>query len=582
MFHAAQKAYTESVRTKVSVGCTLHELCAEDKSKVAKLLRQVVELEKELTLTKAVGKKEKHDFQEKIQHIRQRNADVLRESNTLKAKLTHAFALLRAYQHKVKHMGTAAPVGPDLHSSNAVCFQRPQQLYCQRCGHTALLRSSDTAGMLDVTDGVTPSHRAPRVVLSADAGLQHPASTSTQDQLQSGHSQCADGGHHQLASAQAGAMPGRQEPFAELASEVLAWQLDSTASEGSAHQAADHEAWKVLRFDPSLGDDGAFYFISSQSVEMQPPAAQHEHGQMAPASSSRHQPAHAMVQQEEQQQASGSTLSQHMQPPGPATVQVAAQSGRQEKRAHPDAASAENGWPSSSDQAAASRTKDGIEMVAEAGTAQVQSVQENNAAAVSEQQRGVQAQPQFPVQGGGEAGVLLRAAAAAAAGCSHELVVAAAGRACKEEDSDSRPISHVAASVQPAPATATGRFPTYATSSGQDLLHKQGSASMPTLGQAERQPGDEQNTIGAPQEVHDDPSTGRVDDDLQSLGFDSSLMDLVTEVEQMVACKQASTALSDRQPAHDWRLPARGPGEEEDYEENDVISLISDQEYSMH
>lgn len=49
----------------------------------------------------------------------------------------------------------------------------------------------------------------------------------------------------------------------------------------------------------------------------------------------------------------------------------------------------------------------------------------------------------------------------------------------------------------------------------------------------------------------------RVDDDLQSLGFDSSLMDLVTEVEQMVACKQASTALSDRQPAHDWRLPAR-------------------------
>lgn len=26
----------------------------------------------------------------------------------------------------------------------------------------------------------------------------------------------------------------------------------------------------------------------------------------------------------------------------------------------------------------------------------------------------------------------------------------------------------------------------------------------------------------------------------------------------------------------------QGPGEEEDFEENDVISLISDQEYSMH
>lgn len=73
-----QKAYTGSVPAKVSVGCTLHDLCAEDKSKVAKLLRQVgcllrglrqkqllsdcrllqvVELERELTQTKAQGKK---------------------------------------------------------------------------------------------------------------------------------------------------------------------------------------------------------------------------------------------------------------------------------------------------------------------------------------------------------------------------------------------------------------------------------------------------------------------------------------------------------------------------------------------
>lgn len=29
-------------------------------------------------------------------------------------------------------------------------------------------------------------------------------------------------------------------------------------------------------------------------------------------------------------------------------------------------------------------------------------------------------------------------------------------------------------------------------------------------------------------------------------------------------------------------VPVQGPGEEEDFEENDVISLISDQEYSMH
>ena len=140
-----QKAYTESVQAKVTVGCTLHELCVEDKSKVAKLLRQVccistsfklkqllsdycllqvVELERELTQSKAQGKKvcqqpaigcsvhvlyrlycytlheadrldiclhclhhalfvqDKIELQEKSQHLRQRSADMLHENNT--------------------------------------------------------------------------------------------------------------------------------------------------------------------------------------------------------------------------------------------------------------------------------------------------------------------------------------------------------------------------------------------------------------------------------------------------------------------------------------------------------------------
>lgn len=44
---------------------------------------------------------------------------------------------------------------------------------------------------------------------------------------------------------------------------------------------------------------------------------------------------------------------------------------------------------------------------------------------------------------------------------------------------------------------------------------------------------------------------------MQSLGFDSSLMDLVTEVEQMVAYRQANVAPADRQPGHDRGLPSR-------------------------
>ena len=51
----------------------------------------------------------------------------------------------------------------------------------------------------------------------------------------------------------------------------------------------------------------------------------------------------------------------------------------------------------------------------------------------------------------------------------------------------------------------------------------------------------------------------RVEEDLQSLGFDSSLMDLVTEVEQMVAYRQANVAPADKQLAHDRGLPSRVP-----------------------
>lgn len=339
-------------------------------------------------------------------------------------------------------MSTAAATGSDLHSSSALCFQRPQQLYCQHCGHTALVRSSNTAGRLEMNDSVTPSHLEPSIVLSADDGLQPSASIGSHDHLESGRIQGADGGHtaHQLASAQAAnTIPFRQKPLAELASEMLARQPDSAASQGTAQQAANCERCKILRFDPSLGTDGAFYFTASQSLDMQPPASQCELDQMAATSSSScPQPADAMVQQQQQHQHSGSrpgSPSRHMRLPEPASLQAATQSGRHEDGVHPYVAPGEKARQSSSDQAAHAQSRAGI---TEVGDAQVQPMQADDAKTVGEQQVAVQAQPQFPIQGGGEAGVLLRAAAAAAAGCSHELVVAAAGRACVEEELNSR------------------------------------------------------------------------------------------------------------------------------------------------
>ena len=243
---------------------------------------------------------------------------------------------------------------------------------------------------------------------------------------------------HEQARAQASHMSvssaGRQEPFAELASQVLAWQQDCSDMEGTADQAAAREACKVLRFDPTLGTDGAFYFLTSQSVHTQPsPPGQREHHQAAATDL----PSSHMQDAQGQQQHSDSVSEapqQRMQPLNSKSAQIAAQSGRSAEGAQP---TGEKAAQASSDQTCRSDSRDAGAIMEEAGNAQVQLMQSNNAEAHCEQQAEVQAQPAFPVQGGGEAGVLLRAAAAAAAGCSHELVVAAAGRADLQEETGS-------------------------------------------------------------------------------------------------------------------------------------------------
>lgn len=331
-------------------------------------------------------------------------------------------------------MDVAATSEPTLHSSNALDFQRSQQLCCQHCGHNVLLSSSVKAGRLDLHDGHTPS----QVMLSANRGCQHPADTARHDLHGSGSMPCT----HEQASAQAShtsvSNPGRQEPFAELASQVLAWQQNDSDMEGTAQQAAAREACKVLRFDPTLGTDGAFYFLTSQAVHTQPsPPGQCEHHQAAADSPSNHmQDANAQGQQQHSDSIS-QVPHQRMQLLTPKSVQVTGQSARLAEGAQ---ATGEKAAQASSDQTCHSGSRDGGANMEEAGNAQVQLMQPNATEAHPEQQAELQPQPAFPVQGGGEAGVLLRAAAAAAAGCSHELVVAAAGRAHLQEEpgSDSR------------------------------------------------------------------------------------------------------------------------------------------------
>ena len=209
---------------------------------------------------------------------------------------------------------------------------------------------------------------------------------------------------------------------------MLSWQQDDSGLEGTAQQAAAQEACKVLRFDPTLGTDGAFYFITSQSLGAQPPpAGQSKQDHVAADSCSSHQQAANVLAQQQHSGSTDALPNQRLQLPAPESAQTAAQSGSEaDGSTQADVATGKKAAQASSD------SRDGISTMAEAGTAQAQlmraSAEENG-----EQQAEVQVQPAFPVQGGGEAGVLLRAAAAAAAGCSHELVVAAAGRACLEE-----------------------------------------------------------------------------------------------------------------------------------------------------
>lgn len=197
----------------------------------------------------------------------------------------------------------------------------------------------------------------------------------------------------------------RKEPFAELATQMLAWQRDDSGEQMS-QQTAEESACKVLRFDPSLGADGAFYFVSPDATQQQTnmPADRQQKPQDA--------------------NAAGAGLGQVQAASSPLPKDTA-QPGMHRNEADESKLASPSGGPVQSVVALCNGESDA------AYTAQQQSPQEGTHAG---QAGALQAQSLFPVEGGGQAGVLLRAAAAAAAGCSHELILAAAGKASPDAD----------------------------------------------------------------------------------------------------------------------------------------------------
>ncbi|KAL0031589.1 hypothetical protein WJX77_008620 [Trebouxia sp. C0004] len=570
------KPKADRIRAKCIAVCRLHDLCTEDKGKVAKLLRQVVDLEKELTKCKAQTKKVSDELQETNQHLRHRSADLAHENSTLKAKLTHAFALLRAYQHKIRIMdaaGAAMPnplqVASQASTAEASIYQ---QASCQNCGHASVvlnavpavnrLRQQCKPHSLLLNEArkcgaISARQNQPGSAITAADGVRMSQSSKPQP--------------HLAASGQY----AREEPFAELATEMLAWQHDDSGDQMS-QQAAEESACKVLRFDPSLGSDGAFYFVSPDATQQQSniPADRQQNPQYANA-------ADAGLGQV---QAASSSLPKETAQPGMHRIEA-----DQSRLASP------TGGPAQPDVALCNEKSSTV------CTAQQQSLQEGTHAG----QAGVlQAQPLFPVEGGGQAGVLLRAAAAAAAGCSHELVLAAAGKASPHADraTAERPAcSSAAAAETPDADTSAVARASKADEEANGVLSEanavSGSAGDGLQSLAEL--GDRAQTL----DTYPHPYKDRGDEEGHSLGFDSSLMDLVAEVEQMVNCKQAhgehrsslasplpgsctdlacKAVSAQRLGGHQYSMAHQALEFGEDFEENDVISLISDQEYSMH
>ena len=331
----------------------------------------------------------------------------------LKAKLIHAFALLRAYQHKIRIMDAAGTAAPDLLPAVSRglggASSSPQQTICHRCGQSPLIQDpvGSANGLKEHVDHAQRPGKSQTMLADGIEAVSHNAAPlARQNQSASaarGFPSCAQQPGHSQDPSVAGAglavdgPSARQEPFAELATDMLAWQQDDSVTE-----TAEQMACKVLHFDPTLGTDGAFYFVSPDIAQQLRVSADEQLGPRATTSSlhqSQLQPAASPTQHGVQQ--SG------QQGRGPGNVRVMLDTNCQAQ----------------SGAGAADQANTGN---AEAQPAQV-------ASGSMEQQAAGQAQPLFPVQGGGKAGVLLRAAAAAAAGCSHELVLAAAGHISEED-----------------------------------------------------------------------------------------------------------------------------------------------------
>lgn len=243
------------------------------------------------------------------------------------------------------------------------------------------------------------------------------------------------------STAQHGTLGGA---FADLAAQTLALQ-HSDGAEAASLSPGDPNDGNVLRFDPALGPDGGFYFVSWDSSQS---PQEHPHAKI-PAQDVRQVDHGHQVQWERHSQCtaveSGCEEQHTLQDGFASSIQQVHQTDTTGVSNHTHEAASAVGQtramptqsivaPAPTDAAKLALHADSAESKCQSGALSAVAASTTPApagfaaAAVQAAVAAPTASVPFPVQGGGEAGMLLRAAAAAASGCSHQLVLAAAGR----------------------------------------------------------------------------------------------------------------------------------------------------------
>ncbi|GAX78588.1 hypothetical protein CEUSTIGMA_g6027.t1 [Chlamydomonas eustigma] len=206
--------------------CTLQSLGPEDKQKVTKLLKQVVDMGKENKSLKEDHEKELKNLNDRVQQLQTCTKNMARENVSLKSKLSQMLIVLRTYQHKVLLMDAAFKASSHAGGTLQPVMQGQDQYVQQGQDQPPVQRGQD--------QHVQQSHDS--VLLTSNQSFRqdgHVAETGIYSPTQMTE---ASGGHATAADSQGVAT----SPAASASAAGLVLQPAATAFEPSFQPSNNH------------------------------------------------------------------------------------------------------------------------------------------------------------------------------------------------------------------------------------------------------------------------------------------------------------------------------------------------------